>query len=242
MGSIVNSVLDVVGVGPASQQQKGINSAAAASQASADRALTLQGQMFDKQQGYQQPYYDVGVNALNKFNSQAPFDPNAFNYQADPGYAFRLKEGMNQMNATAAARGGLISGNALRAGQNYGQEMGSQEYKNAYDRYVQGYGINNSNSRFLINSGQNAANNLASIAGNYGQNAANTILGQGANRANSELQLGNSRASQYGNYGNAIGQIGSMAMGAPGGSSYTGPSYGTNASFDNSWFDTNSYD
>jgi hypothetical protein len=199
--------------------------------------------MFSKQQGYQQPYYDVGVNALNKFSAQAPFDPNAFNYQADPGYAFRLKEGMNQMNATAAARGCLISGNALRAGQNYGQEMGSQEYKNAYDRYVQGYGINNANSRFLINSGQAAANALAQITGNYSQNASNTILGQSANRANSELQLGNSRASQYGNYGNAIGQIGSVAMGSPGGgSAYTGPSYGTNPSFDYSYFDTNSFD
>jgi hypothetical protein len=83
------------------------------------------------------------------------------------------------------------------------------------------------------------------MAGNYGQIASNTILGQGANRANSELQLGNIRGSQYGNIGNAIGQIGGMfgsSMFGGGTPSYSGPSYGTNSSFDNSWFDSNSYD
>jgi hypothetical protein len=56
-------------------------------------------------------------------------------FQQDPGYGFRLAEGQKALDRQAAARGGLISGGALKAAQRYGQEMGSQEYTNAFNRY-----------------------------------------------------------------------------------------------------------
>lgn len=257
MGSIVNSVADIFGVGPASQQQKGIESAAEASSQSANRSLALQKEMFDKQIELQEPWRKAGINALAKMQggdySQTPQFAFNYNQNTDPGTQFRLQQGLNAMNATAAARGGLISGNALKAGQDYGQAQGSQEYQNAFNRYLKSYdaGVNQANNMYnrvsnIAGTGQVTSNALAGMAGNYGQNASNTILNQGANRANSELSLGNARASQYGNYGNAIGQIGGMFSGGfgggNGGASYMGPSYGTNSSFDNSWFDTNSYD
>jgi hypothetical protein len=256
MGSIVNSVADIFGVGPASQQQKGVESAAAASSASANQSLALQREMFERQIALQEPFRQAGVNALAKMNlgeySQTP--QFAFNYSqnTDPGTQFRLQQGLNAMNATAAARGGLISGNALKAGQDYGQAQGSQEYQNAFNRYLTGYNADVARANNMYNrvsgiagTGQTTTNQLATMAGNYGQNASNTILGQGANRANSELQLGNIRGSQYGSYGNAIGQIGSMfggSMFGGGGGTYSGPSYGTNPNFSNSYFDTNSFD
>ena len=52
----------------------------------------------------------------------------------DPGYKFRLSEGMKALDRQAAARGGLISGNALKATQRYGQDLASQEFGNAYNR------------------------------------------------------------------------------------------------------------
>ena len=257
MGSIVNSVADIFGVGPASQQQKGVESAAAASQASANQSLALQREMFYKQLELQEPWRAAGVNALGKLQggdySQTPQFAFNYNQNTDPGTQFRLQQGLNAMNATAAARGGLISGNALKAGQDYGQAQGSQEYQNAFNRYITGYNADVSRANNMYNrvsniagTGQTTSNALAQMAGNYGQNASNTILGQGANRANSELQLGNIRGSQYGNIGNAIGQVGGMFAGSSmfggGTPSYSGPSYGTNPSFDNSWFNSNSYD
>jgi hypothetical protein len=256
MGSIINPIADLFGVGPASQQQKGVESAANASSAASRASLALQKEMFDKQIELQAPWREAGVNALAKMQGGDYSAPPtfAFNYNqnTDPGTQFRLQQGLNAMNATAAARGGLISGNALKAGQDYGQEMGSQEYQNAFNRYITGYNadVNRANNMYnrvsgIAGTGQTTSNQLAGMAGNYGQNASNTISQQGANRANSELALGNSRASQYGSYGNAIGQIGSMFAGSNmfgGAPSYSGPSYGTNSSFDNSWFDTNSYD
>jgi hypothetical protein len=52
----------------------------------------------------------------------------------DPGYQFRVSEGRKALDAQAAAKGGLISGGALKAAQNYGQQLASQEYGRAYER------------------------------------------------------------------------------------------------------------
>ena len=181
--------------GAAQTQADAANNATAANQAALDKQIELN-----------KPFVNAGYTAVNRLSTQAPFDPNAFNYQADPGYGFRIKEGNNALNATAAARGGLISGNALKAAQVYGQNMGSQEYQNAYSRYVQGYGINTSNNQFLANLGQNSANNTGAAIGNTAaSNSANII---GAGNANAAGQVGAANA-----YTNAIGQgIGAYQM------------------------------
>lgn len=176
----------------AQTQANAANNATAAQQIAMERQIELN-----------KPYYDVGVSALNRLNTQAAFDPNAFKYQADPGYAFRLSEGNKALNASAAARGGMISGNALKAAQTYGQNMGSQEYANAYNRYVQGYGINTANNQYLANLGQSSANNQANALGSFGNAyAANTI---GAGNAQAAGQIGAANAYTSG-ASNAIGQ------------------------------------
>ena len=55
----------------------------------------------------------------------------------DPGVQFRLDEGRNALEASAAARGGLLSGPALAALQRQGQELSSQEYGQAWNRASQ---------------------------------------------------------------------------------------------------------
>jgi hypothetical protein len=64
-----------------------------------------------------------------------PFD---FQYDqnTDPGYGFRFAEGMKGLERSAAARGGLLSGATLKGITRYGQDMGSQEYQNAFNRYL----------------------------------------------------------------------------------------------------------
>lgn len=58
-----------------------------------------------------------------------------FQFQADPGYDFRLSEGMRGINNSAAARGGVLSGAALKAASKYNQDFASNEYGNAFNRY-----------------------------------------------------------------------------------------------------------
>ena len=61
------------------------------------------------------------------------------NMMADPGYQFRLSEGLKALDRQAAARGGLISGAALKGAQRYGQDYASGEYQNAYNRALTEY-------------------------------------------------------------------------------------------------------
>jgi hypothetical protein len=191
---------------------KAARDAASTQAQAADNATAAQRAALERQIELNKPFYDVGVGAVNRLGAQAPFDPNAFNYRADPGYAFRLKEGMNQMNATAAARGGLISGNALRAGQQYGQEMGSQEYQNAYNRYLGGYNINTANQQFLANLGQSSANNQAQAVGNFGAAQAGNITGGANALAAGQIGSANAFNSALGGVGNAAQTAAMMSM------------------------------
>jgi hypothetical protein len=187
------------------------NAARGAAQTQADAAANATAQQqnaLNQQIALNQPFYDVGVAANKGLSTQAPYTPAAFNYNqnTDPGTQFRLQQGLNAMNATAAARGGLISGNALKAGQDYGQAQGSQEYQNAFNRYLAGnaqnaqaYGINTANQQFLANQGQSSANNTANSLGNFGNAAASNAIGAG--NAQAAGQVGSANA-----YSSAVGQ------------------------------------
>ena len=112
------------------------SSAADTQAAAADRAAQLQKEQFDRQVELQAPFREAGVRALPELEAASRYTPFGMQqFNADPGYGFRLAEGQKALEAQAAMRGGLISGNALRAASRYGQEMGSQEYTNAFNRY-----------------------------------------------------------------------------------------------------------
>lgn len=57
----------------------------------------------------------------------------------DPGYQFRMDEGRKALERSAAKRGTLRSGATLKGLIDYGQDMGSQEYQQAYNRRLQQY-------------------------------------------------------------------------------------------------------
>lgn len=87
------------------------------------------------------PGYDP-ASAMRNFSGVAGYDPasamknfGASDFQADPGYAFRLSEGMKALDRTAASRGGLLSGSTLKGAQRFGSDLASQEYGNAYNRF-----------------------------------------------------------------------------------------------------------
>jgi hypothetical protein len=104
--------------------------------AAADRAADLQREQFDRQVELQAPFREAGLRALPELEAASKYTPFGMNqFQADPGYAFRMSEGMKGLERSAAARGGLLSGAALKGIQRYGQDLGSQEYMNAFNRY-----------------------------------------------------------------------------------------------------------
>ena len=100
-------------------------------------------------------------------------------YQADPGYAFRLKEGLKSLDAQAAARGGMISGAALKAAGRYGQDYASNEYANAFNRYQTNRNNQLAPLQSLMGIGQTATNQTSNAAGTYGAAAGNNALAAG---------------------------------------------------------------
>jgi hypothetical protein len=112
-------------------------------------------------------------------------------FQQDPGYAFRLSEGQKALDRSAAARGGLISGGAMKAATRFGQDMGSQEYANAFNRYQTNRANQLQPLGNLMASGQSAASNQGSAAGQYGTNAGNLMMQGGQATAAGQLGVGN---------------------------------------------------
>jgi hypothetical protein len=100
-------------------------------------------------------------------------------FEADPGYAFRQSEGMRGLENSAAARGGLLSGAAMKAIQRFGQDLASQEYGNAYQRFNANQTNKYNRLAGVINSGQGATNQVSNAAGQFGQQQANNIIGAG---------------------------------------------------------------
>jgi hypothetical protein len=143
---------------------------------------------------------DVNDPNFGKY-ATAEYTPEMFAKGIDPGYQFRLKEGMQGLERSAAARGGLLSGGTLKGIQRYGQDMASQEYQNAFNRYQA--------------ERTGTLNPYQSLAG-VGQSTANTLGTMGMNYANQvgELYQGgaNARASGYMGQANAIsGAIGNIS-------------------------------
>lgn len=171
---------------------------AASTQADASAAAAAAHErMFNKQVELQAPWRQAGETALNALTPLAlnykKFGMDQFN--ADPGYAFRLSEGQKALDRSAAARGGLISGSALKAATRYGQDMGSQEYTNAFNRYQTERAAQLQPLQSLAGVGQTSANTLSNAAGNLG-----TQLGQ------DYMGAANARASGYVGQANAMSQ------------------------------------
>ena len=174
------------------------------------------------------PYQQAGRTALGTlgadFNNGTfkPWDqtfssPTTVDEQNDPGFQFRLQQGQQALDRSAAARGGLLTGGTAKAEQRYGQDYASNEYGNVYNRALSNYQTNYSTFR---NNQQDTYNRLMGIVG-VGENATNALgnfrqnsAGLNANLAtnfsqgigNAYLQKGAAQASGYTAQGNILGQ------------------------------------
>ena len=205
------------------------NKAAGIQKESSDAQLALQEKMFNKQNELQEPFRQTGITAQNQLKTLLGLggDTTAAGYGSaarafapsdlvmDPSYAFRLKQGVDALDASAAARGGFFSGNAGRALVNYGQNLGSEEYNNAFNRY----NTNRTNMlaplQSLAGQGQTASTTMSNAAGNNAAAGSGTLSNYGTNAANLAVNAGNAVGTGYINQSNAwnsaLNNIGSAA-------------------------------
>jgi hypothetical protein len=164
-----------------------------------------------------------GVDLRQTMQPTAAFDPT--NIQIDPGYKWRLGQGMQAMDRSAAAKGGVLSGGQGKALQRYAQDYASGEYQNAYDRASQTYGLNAANQntyrgqalgQFNTAADQRAQNNTLNLS-NYLDNA-----------KLSQIQNAQKYDQLAGMYNTSLGQVNNFAAGRSGNAAQMA-NYGTGA-------------
>ena len=182
--------------------QGGASYAGAKAQArAADRATAEQKRQFERQVELQEPFRQVGVNALPELVEASRYTPFSMEqFQQDPGYAFRMREGLKALDRSAAARGGLLSGNQLRGVTQFGQELGSQEYTNAFNRYQSERAARLNPLQSLAGMGQSNAATMAQQAGQFGQSMAENALMRGNMRASGYAGIANAATSGISGY------------------------------------------
>lgn len=189
--ALATSALLAAGAGVAGglAQAGAARSAAKAQQQSAEQQLALQREMWDTTRQDLSPYRNAGENYLSALNydalgGTAPMI-NGQQYQGidmSPGAQFALQQGVGDIQASAAARGGLRSGNALQSLEGFRFGLAAQDRDNQLNRLagLAGMGMNAA--------GMNAANNQA--------------LAQGG--SNALVQAGNAQSAGAIGVGNAI--------------------------------------
>ena len=184
------------------------NSASTAAD-SESAALALQANEWNTNQANQAPWLKAGQTAVGQMSTGlqaggqfASATPTLSQLQIDPGYAFRLQQGSAGIAAGAAAGGNYGSGNLGVALETYGQNMGSQEYQAAYNRW-QGEQTTDFNRLASVSGlGQTAANQLGTTGPQMASNAGNVLQTGAAQQGYYNTQAANNLMSGV----NSMGQ------------------------------------
>jgi len=193
-----------------SMQARAARKAADTQAAAADRAMAQELAMYEQSREDLAPYRELGYTALGDIESRIPYFTSQFGDEQlaqylDPSMAFRQRLGTQATERLANVGGGALSGNTLRALNEFGQNLASTEYGNAFNRFQTERG--------------NIYNTLANIAG-MGQQSVNTGVQAGQNLAAQQTGLltGQAAAQAAGGvgaanaYSGALGNIGNMAF------------------------------
>jgi hypothetical protein len=200
-------------------QSRASSKAARAQERAAAAQQQLEREMFERQVELQEPFRQLGLQNLNRLaglygeGGAYANAPGMAEIQLDPGYGFRFGEGMKALERSAAARGGLLSGSMLKGAQRYGQEMGSQEFQNAYARAMDQRARVTNALGGLGGIGPTAASTIGGAAQNYAQGAGQAIQ-----------MGGQARASGYIGRANALSNA--LSQGAMGYGMYRGGYFG----------------
>ena len=199
------------------------DTAAQASGRASDASIAEQRRQYDLNRADYAPYITSGQSAVNqlaaglapggRFASATPFD---FRYDqnTDPGYGFRFDQGMRGVNASMAAKGMGLSGAGIKGATEFGQGMGSQEYNNAFNRYVTGFNANTGERNQLYNryagvagTGQQAVGGVTAQGATTAANIGNAYMTSAANTGNAALAAAGQRQSAFGGAANALGRM-----------------------------------
>jgi hypothetical protein len=116
MASILSDILDpLTGASDAAAAQtQAAELSAGAITESTEAQIDFQTWLWGEQQELAQPFVDVGVGALPGLTEAISEPFTAEQMMEDPGYQFRLEEGLKGVEASGAAKGMQLSGRTLK--------------------------------------------------------------------------------------------------------------------------------
>lgn len=181
-------------------QEKAAKSAAASQEAIADENVALQRELANQQREDFAPWRDVGEQALNQMWAgvqSGEFEVGDIDVTKDPGYQFRMDQGIEALDKSAAARGRLLSGAQQKGVTDYSQNVASQEYANAYAREANEKARKYNMLSGLSSGGQASAAGQAQATSQLGQQTSNILSNLGQSQAQSQYAQGQARAGAY---------------------------------------------
>jgi hypothetical protein len=188
---------------------KAAKDAAGMQVAGMDRATAAQQAQYEQTREDYAPYRELGYTALKDIEALKPlltaqFGPEQFEQYLDPSMDFRRRLGEQTTARALNVGGGFLSGNTLRGLTDYGQNLASTEYANAFNRFQTDRGNIYNTLGNIAGMGMGATNQGAQ----YGQAAAQNIgtLAVGSAQAQAAGTIGQAQAWQ-----NSLGQVSDLA-------------------------------
>lgn len=216
MSIVVGAVVGTAVIGGAvsylgaKKQANAAETASNNSMAATQQSNALTREMYYQGREDMEPWMRAGENAIQRLEQQPDFKftPKDFSFMADPGYNFRLNEGINALDRSAASRGRVLSGAQDKAVTKFGQDMASQEYANAYNRWqsdesnrfnrsLSVYNTNENHDRYLAGQGQAAAAGQAAAGNDMASTTATTTMAGTTASNNAIIGGANAMASGY---------------------------------------------
>jgi hypothetical protein len=165
-----------------------------------DSAIAAQNGVWQGTQANEAPYLATGATAAGELGNfvKNPFQaPTLADAQNNPGYQFALQSGTTALDKSAAARGDLLSGSEGTALQQYGQQLGEQNYQQVYNNAMQQYMNRYQVLSGTANLGQNAAATEGQLGQEFAQNTGNIDLTAADQQAKQINNAAAARASGY---------------------------------------------
>jgi len=202
-GAIAGAAIGVVGSAMSNRGAgKGADAAAGAQYAAIDE----QRRQYDQTRADMQPWRDAGSEGLQRLLGLSR-DPNSI--QNTAAYQWRLGQGMQGLDRSAASRGNLFSGGHNADVQQFGQGVASQEYGDQWNRWAGLAGVGQSVNSQLGQLGAGMAGNVGNALGNIGNARQSQYQQQGWNNAQAAAGVGGAFNNWYqGNKANNPGGTG----------------------------------
>lgn len=238
-GAIIGGIMNSnAASGAANTQANAATAAAQLQKQTTEEQLAQQKDMYNQNVTRQQPWVDAGQGAQGQLNigmgigNNGGIDPNtgqpiagygsltknfgAGDLQGNlaPSYDFMKQQGNQGLQSSAAARGGLLTGQGGKDITQFNQNFASTGYQQAYQNFVTNQTNQYNRLSGVSTMGQNAAAGVGAQGTQVSSNMANTAMaGVGAQNNYLTGAAGAQAAGQVGTANAWSGALGQGAMG-----------------------------